>query len=69
MAVLFERGLDILLMHLAQIPGSGDATGRTGVALPAPHLNAVYCMVQIVLLPDLNEGLADTQVTSRRSTM
>jgi hypothetical protein len=55
----FERGP----MNLAPIPGSGAATGCTGVALPAPFLNIGSCLEPVVPLPDLIQSLVDTQVT------
>jgi hypothetical protein len=60
----FERGHDVVLMHLASHPGSEAATGCTGVALPAPLLSIVTCLEPVVPLPDLIQGLVDTQVTS-----
>jgi hypothetical protein len=59
----FERGPDIVLMHLTPIPGPGAATGCTGILLPAPLLNIASCLEPVVPLPDLIQGLDDTQVT------
>lgn len=54
---LFEQSPDVVLMHLALIPGLGAAIGCMGVALPTPLLNIIDCL-------DLIQGLVDTQVTS-----
>jgi hypothetical protein len=65
----FERSPDVLLLHLAPILGSGAATGCTGVTLRAPLLIVDSFPEPVVPLSDLIQVLADTQVTSRRSTM
>jgi hypothetical protein len=57
-------GPEVVLMHLALIPGSGAATGCTGVALLAPLLNIVSCLLLVVPLLDIIQGLVDTQVTA-----
>jgi hypothetical protein len=65
----FEWGPNIALLPLAPIPSSGAASGCTGVTLPEPLLNIVSCLEPVVHLPDLIQGLVDTQVTSEQSTM
>jgi hypothetical protein len=62
-AILSDGTPKILLMHLSPIPGSGAATGCTGVALPPPHLNIISYMEPVVPLPDLIHGLVYTHVT------
>jgi hypothetical protein len=47
----FERGTDVVLMNLAQIPGSDTTTGCTGVALLAPLLNIVSCLDYAIPYP------------------
>jgi hypothetical protein len=59
----FGQGLEILLMHLASIPGLGAVTGCTGVTLVAPLLNIISCLEPVVPLLDLIQGLVDTQMT------
>jgi hypothetical protein len=61
---LFEQGPEVVLIHLAPIPGSMAASGSIGVALAAPFLNIVSCLKPVVPLPDLIQGLIETQVTS-----
>jgi hypothetical protein len=46
-------------MHLAPIPGSGSASGCTGVTLLAPFLNIVSCLEPVVPLPDLIQGFVE----------
>jgi hypothetical protein len=60
----FERGPDVLQMHLAQSPGSGATTGSTVVALLEPLLNIVSYLEPVVHFPNFIQGLVDTQVTS-----
>lgn len=60
----FERGPEVVLMHLAPIPGSGAMTDYTGVTLLAPFLIIVSSLEPVVSLSDLIQGLLDTQVTS-----
>jgi hypothetical protein len=59
----FEHDLDILLMHLAPIPGLGAVTDCTSVALVAPLLNIISFLEPVVPLPDLIQGFVDTQMT------
>jgi hypothetical protein len=56
----FEQGLNVVLMHLAPIPGLGVVTGCTGVTLIAQLLNIVSCLESVVPLLDLILGLVDT---------
>jgi hypothetical protein len=54
-----EWGPDIVLMHLAPIPGSGSVTGYTGVARAAPLLSIISRLKPVVLLLDFILGLVD----------
>jgi hypothetical protein len=60
----FEWSPDIILVHLAMIPGSWSATGCTGVALSAPFLNISSHLEPVEFLPNLIQGFVVTQVTS-----
>jgi hypothetical protein len=51
-------------MHFAPNPGSGAATGCTGVTLPVPYLKIFPCLEPVLFLQDLIQGLLDTQVTT-----
>jgi hypothetical protein len=61
----FERGPDIVLMHLTAIAGLGAATSCTDVPLAASLLNIVFFLEPVVPLSDLIQNLVDTQVTWR----
>jgi hypothetical protein len=60
----FEQGSEIVLMHLAAIPGLVSVTGCTGVALPASLLNIASCLEPLVPLLGLIQGFVDTGLTS-----
>jgi hypothetical protein len=45
----FERGPNVVLIHMAPIPGLGAAIDYTSVALSAPPLNVVSCLKPAVL--------------------
>jgi hypothetical protein len=53
-----------ILSNGAPIPGSGAANGCTWVTLPAPLLDIISCLWPEVPLPDLTQGLGDSQVMS-----
>jgi hypothetical protein len=59
-----ERRPNSVLVNLAPIPNPGAATCRTDVALSAPSLNIASCLEPVVPLPNLIQGLVDTQVAS-----
>jgi hypothetical protein len=59
----FERGPEVVVMHLAPIPGLGPATGCTGVGLLVPLLNIVSSLESVVSLPNIFLGLDHTEVT------
>jgi hypothetical protein len=59
----FRWGPDIVLMHLAKIPGSEAVTGCTGVTLPAPLPCIISCLEPVVPLRGLIQFLTDTQMT------
>jgi hypothetical protein len=57
-------GPNAVLMCKAPIPGLGAATGSTGVTVMTPLLDVVSCLKPAVSLPDLVQGLVDTQLPS-----
>jgi hypothetical protein len=59
----FERSPDIILVHLATIPGPRFATGCIDVALSAMFLNIGYRLEPAEPLPNRIQGFVDTQVT------
>jgi hypothetical protein len=61
----FERSPDIILVHLAPIPGPRPTTGCTGVELSAQFLNICSRLEAVEYLSNLIQGFVNTQVTSR----
>jgi hypothetical protein len=61
---LFERNPNIVLVHLASVPGPRVATGCTGVALSATFVNIASCLKSVEPLPKLIQGFVDTQMAS-----
>jgi hypothetical protein len=64
-----ERSSHVILVHLVPIPGPRAATGRTGIALPAPFPNIKSCLEPKESLSNLIQGFINTQMTSWRSIM
>jgi hypothetical protein len=60
----FKRCPNVVLVHLAPIPGLWAVTDRTGITLSAPFFNIASCLKQVEPLPDFIQGFVDTQVTS-----
>jgi hypothetical protein len=60
----FEWGPNVVLMHLAPIPGLEAAIGCTGVTLLAPLACIISCLEPVVSLLDLIQFLIDTQMTT-----
>jgi hypothetical protein len=51
-------------MHQALTLGLWAVTGCTGVTMPVPLLDIIYCLEPAVPLPDLVQGLVVNQVSS-----
>jgi hypothetical protein len=60
----FKWGSNIVLVHVAQIPGLGAATCCTDVTLLVPFLNIISCLEPVVLLLNLAQGFVNIQMTS-----
>jgi hypothetical protein len=56
----FERGSNIILVHLALIPGPQASTGCTGVALSAPFLDVCSHLEPVESLSNLIQGFVNT---------
>jgi hypothetical protein len=53
----FERDSEVVMMHLALIPGLWPATGCTGVELLAPLRNIISCLESVVRLLNFSRVL------------